>query len=127
MFIDLNDNGSANEVGEQIFAYDTAVAANDPANWMDIELIHDAQGNMVIVGTRSSTPDTITFVPLYDNGTYDGSGIAYISGGTDWDLGAVQQMEIKIDAAVVPEPGTLLLVGTGVLGVLGYIRRRRMS
>jgi len=28
---------------------------------------------------------------------------------------------------VIPEPHTLLLVGTGVLGVLGYIRRRRMK
>ena len=29
--------------------------------------------------------------------------------------------------AAIPEPATLLLVGTGVLGVFGYIRRRRMS
>jgi hypothetical protein len=27
----------------------------------------------------------------------------------------------------IPEPGTLLLLGTGVLGVLGYMRRRRMQ
>jgi hypothetical protein len=27
----------------------------------------------------------------------------------------------------IPEPGTLLLLGTGALGVLGYIRRRRMK
>lgn len=27
----------------------------------------------------------------------------------------------------IPEPGTLLLIGTGALGVIGYIRRRRMA
>ena len=30
-------------------------------------------------------------------------------------------------AAAVPEPGTLMLLGTGALGVLGYIRRHRMA
>ena len=30
-------------------------------------------------------------------------------------------------AGDVPEPGTMLLVGTGVLAVLGYMRRRRMG
>jgi len=27
----------------------------------------------------------------------------------------------------IPEPGTILLVGTGLLGLLGYVRRRRMK
>jgi len=30
-------------------------------------------------------------------------------------------------APPIPEPETLLLVGTGILGVLGYIRRRRIK
>jgi hypothetical protein len=30
-------------------------------------------------------------------------------------------------SAPIPEPGTLLLLGTGALGVLGYIRRRRLG
>jgi hypothetical protein len=28
---------------------------------------------------------------------------------------------------VIPEPGTLLLLGTGIIGLLGYLRRRRMK
>jgi len=37
--------------------------------------------------------------------------------------------KIEFDSAlnVVPEPTTLLLVGTGLLGAIGYVRRRRMS
>jgi len=35
-------------------------------------------------------------------------------------------LETLRSADAVPEPGTLLLVGTGVLGAIGFIRRRRM-
>jgi hypothetical protein len=31
------------------------------------------------------------------------------------------------DVAPVPEPGTILLIGTGALGLLGRLRRRRMK
>lgn len=54
----------------------------------------------------------------------DGS-IGYIQivpGGS----GVVKLVTGSTGPGVIPEPGTLLLLGTGVLGVLGYLRRRRM-
>ena len=36
-----------------------------------------------------------------------------------WDDGTIM--------GTIPEPGTILLIGTGLLGLLGYIRRRRMN
>ncbi|HUW57091.1 MAG TPA: PEP-CTERM sorting domain-containing protein [Planctomycetota bacterium] len=35
-------------------------------------------------------------------------------------------MSSRVFGAPIPEPGTMLLLRTGVLGALGYVRRRRM-
>ncbi|HUW57303.1 MAG TPA: PEP-CTERM sorting domain-containing protein, partial [Planctomycetota bacterium] len=124
LFIDLDDNGSANDVGEQHLAWDDD-GANEPSVWRDIELITDAQGKMVIVGVGLDRAggDRIIFLPLDDNGVYDNTDVAYIAGGTDWDMGNVRHFEIQL----IPEPATMLLLGTGILGAIGYIRRRRMT
>lgn len=37
------------------------------------------------------------------------------------------QLIINSSEGAIPEPGTMLLLGTGVLGALGYRRRRRMK
>jgi len=68
---------------------------------------------------------------LQDNGDY--------VGGTDGVVKILQTWSpdpeswsyssgssIEFDKNMIPEPATLLLLGTSALGVLGYLRRRRM-
>lgn len=95
---------------------------------------------------NSSSPANVTQLmqDMYDNGTNTGFMLARDdvlntatakpaggeAGGPLWSFyGRTRprlQMEYHYEAPI-PEPGTLLLLGTGVLGTLGYLGRRRMK
>ena len=67
---------------------------------------------------------------MLDNGDYKGGDESFhliyatdLGGeGGDWEIGT----EIEFDS-VIPEPGTWLLFGTGIIGLFGYVQRRRMK
>lgn len=69
---------------------------------------------------------------LYDNGVNAGFGVHGAMGSSDdfkyasSEHGSKAHPALDMEYHYIPEPGTMLLVGTAVLGVLGYLRRRRM-
>jgi DNA-binding beta-propeller fold protein YncE len=77
-----------------------------------------------------STGNLLTTIGAY--GSADGDflnpwGVAVDSLGNVWvaDQGGNRIEEFSPSA--VPEPATMMLLGTGALGLFGYIRRQRMK
>ena len=130
--VDLNDDGDAMDAGEISIIYSDGSASdvigdNDPGDgWTDMELIeHDGTKFLLIQNTINlwSVGRQLLVMELLDNGEYVGGddGIKQIFSTYQGDFELLR--EIEFDA--VPEPGTLLLVASGALGVFGFIRRRR--
>ena len=136
-FIDLNDDGDAMDAGEATIIFQNADASgsvNDPmSGWTDMELVEHNGSKFLMVQNTTNTWNVgrrVFVLELLDNGDYKGGDESFhliyatdLGGeGGDWEIGT----EIEFDS-VIPEPGTWLLFGTGIIGLFGYIQRRRMK
>jgi len=148
VFTDLNNDGDAIDNAEVTGTIDefqacyrvgsATTAYDDPkTGWGeggDLEYIEHGDNKFLLVYSPSqnwSYGAALIVLELEDNGDYVGGndGVKVICRGNERIGGAwttVRYMTGQMEFGAVPEPGTMLLLGSSALGILGYLRRRRM-
>lgn len=122
---------------------DTFVGATDPDGKQNPGITHwkdagtktmDGFGSFADVASATDSPDTDTILEFLDGDTAPTEFAAHIK-FNDGCTGFVSNVEgngsndnnAGCSNGVVPEPSSLMLFGTGLLGIAGFLRRKLLS
>jgi len=82
-------------------------------------------------GTLYTVSGTVYFPEIYGQGTYNLSIVlaqtAATGAGSEWFSSTTTDGSPSTALLSTPEPGSMTLLGTGVLGVVGFLRRKFWS
>ena len=107
-----------------LLATDDFVLSNDYEGWLDLDVstISFTQGAMYTIGIFNDTPQWGVSINWGGN-PYSG-GVAYEEGTAHSNDDLQFHVGPGNNSNSVPEPTTMLLFGTGLLGLVGYNRKR---
>ncbi|MDR1729032.1 MAG: PEP-CTERM sorting domain-containing protein [Acidobacteriota bacterium] len=99
-------------------AYDSSGDVQFSFNLLTLDSLEDAGGSLGLHGTG--------YVYAWDNGAilYDTATLAFWDFSTQGSLASDYGYTWSANLGTVPEPGTIVLLGSGLLGAVALVRRR---